>query len=65
MFRKEGTHKGHVTDTQKTWLLAQEARSEQLLKASLPTLLTELIPLDQEAKGEPGREADLLSLPHQ
>lgn len=36
--------------------------SEQLLKARLPTLLTELIPLDRKGKG-PGREADLLSLP--
>lgn len=36
--------------------------SEQLLKARLPTLLTELILLDRKGKG-PGQEADLLSLP--
>lgn len=52
MFTEEGTHKGHVTDTEEKRLQGSRGQvSEQLLKARLPTLFTELIPLDKEEKG--------------
>lgn len=48
----EGTHKGHATDTEEKWLQGSRGQvSEQLLKARLPMLFTELIPLDKEGKG--------------
>lgn len=52
MFTEEGTHKGHGTDTEEKWLQGSRGQvSGQLLKARLPMLFTELIPLDKEGKG--------------